>query len=83
MEWVRDYARPMIAALLIVGGFLIYYLVATGRCPQEWKDVMLIIIGAIIPIYTSIVQYYFGSSQGSADKTQIMAKAINGNKPQP
>ena len=76
MNGYKDIARPIIAALVIIGGIAVYLFVAKGYCSVEWKDVVMIIIGALVANITAVVQYYFGSSSGSTDKTGIIAKAL-------
>ena len=81
MNGYKDIARPVIAGLLILGSIGVYALIAYGLCSTEWKDVVMIIVGALVANLTAIVQYYFGSSSGSAAKTEIMAKAFGGPGP--
>jgi uncharacterized protein YacL len=40
--------------------------------PQNNMNILLLIIGALISSFTTVVQYYFGSSKGSADKDKIL-----------
>ena len=40
--------------------------------PQNNMNILLLIIGALISSFTTVVQYYFGSSKGSADKDKII-----------
>jgi len=47
-------------------------LLFTIDIPQNNMNVLLLIIGALISSFTTVVQYYFGSSKGSADKDKIM-----------
>ena len=47
-------------------------LLFTIDIPQNNINVLLLIIGALISSFTTVVQYYFGSSKGSADKDKIM-----------
>lgn len=73
---IKSVARPLVALFLVAGSFYIYYLISSGACSVDWKDIINIIIGAIIANLTAIVQYYFGSSTGSEQKTDIMAKVM-------
>lgn len=69
-------ARPIIAILFVAGSFFIYYVITAGMCDPAWNDIVNIIVGAVIANVTAIVQYYFGSSSGSSQKTDIMAHAL-------
>lgn len=79
---MKEYARAGIAVLLIACSIAVYSFVFYGRCPLEWKDIVNIIVGALVANITAVVQYYFGSSQGSAEKTQLLEKMIK-NGPNP
>ena len=48
------------------------YLLFTVTIPQDNMNILLLIIGALISSFTTVVQYYFGSSKGSADKDKII-----------
>jgi hypothetical protein len=41
------------------------------------KDVVIYILGVLSAVLTQIYSYYFGSSQGSADKQKVINKSIN------
>jgi hypothetical protein len=65
--------RPVIGILYLVGAFAVFILVLTGRTDIQWKDVALMITGALIAKSGTIVDWAFGSSQGSEKKTEMMA----------
>jgi len=48
------------------------YLLFTITIPADNMNILLLIIGALISSFTTVVQYYFGSSKGSADKDKIL-----------
>jgi hypothetical protein len=65
--------RPIIGVIYLVGAFAVFYLVLSGRTDVAWKDVALMIIGALIAKSGTIVDWAFGSSQGSETKTELLA----------
>lgn len=65
--------RPVIGVIYLLGAFAVFILVLTGRTDIAWKDVALMITGALIAKSGTIVDWAFGSSQGSEDKTAILA----------
>ena len=67
--------RPVIGIIYLIGAFVVFVLVLTGRTDILWKDVALMITGALIAKSGTIVDWAFGSSQGSETKTEIMADA--------
>jgi hypothetical protein len=64
----------ILAALIIIGFFVLLYIVAYSELPQNNKDILNLMAGALIGSFTSIVNYFFGSSKGSADKNELLNK---------
>ena len=65
-----------ILAWLIVGGFFgmtayLLFILSTGKEVAE-STIISLIVGALIAKFTSVCDYFFGSTQGSADKTASM-----------
>ena len=62
----------VLAIAIVVGFFGLLWLLVKFTVPTENKDMLNIVIGALIGAFTMIVSYFFGSSKGSAEKTQIL-----------
>lgn len=67
------WARGLVAAVVILGSFAFFALVAVGWCSLAWRDVILMIVGAVISNLTTVVNWYFGSSEDSSKKTDMLA----------
>lgn len=74
-------STPRYLAYLITIGFFgtLAYLIIYGK-PQTGGDVMLVMVGSLGTAWASIVSYYFGSSTGSAAKTDAINKVIGASK---
>lgn len=58
-----------LGAIVTIGFFAItIYLIYSGK----YNDAVMLIIGALIGAFTTVVGYFFGSSKGSADKTELL-----------
>jgi hypothetical protein len=42
--------------------------------PSVNNEILYIVIGALIGSFTNVVNFFFGSSQGSKDKTELLTK---------
>jgi drug/metabolite transporter (DMT)-like permease len=64
--------------MYILGAIVVFSIIAFAACliffpiPDQNKDMVNIALGAFIGAFVTVVGYYYGSSKGSADKTQIM-----------
>ena len=81
---VKDWT-PRVLAFVIISGFLYtVYAVLSGVVEGLRDPTMATIVGAVIGYISAkadqVVSYYFGSSAGSARKTDQMDALINQNR---
>lgn len=60
------------AAIVLICIFSLLALLIFKPIPEINKDTANILIGALAASFISIIQYYFGSSKGSADKQEML-----------
>lgn len=81
----RDSARKMqmktksnvpaiLSGVITIGFFAVLYIMLVHGMPAGEKDAMLVMLGSLGTAWTGVVTYWFGSSIGSKDKTDIMGK---------
>ena len=71
---VRDRTPMILAAFISLGFFgILSYMVAYG-VNSSGGDAMLVMLGALGAAFGGVVSYYFGSSSGSAQKTDILSR---------
>lgn len=69
---------PVLALGLLTLTFILFGIVMFDNTPVESsrKDILIYILGVLSAISTQIVSYYFGSSQGSKEKTEQLKEAL-------
>lgn len=66
---------PAILSIVITMGFFgVLYVMLLGGVPEGEKDVLLVMLGSLGTAWTGVVNYWFGSSMGSKDKTSLIGK---------
>ena len=68
---------PLLAILILGSCFLLWYMVLFKDISPQKETIMAGIIGSLTTLSMGVVGYYFGSSQGSRDKSETLKKIIN------
>lgn len=66
---------PIIAMGVILLTFILFYVLMFREVGNE-KDIIIYVLGVLSAVCTQVVSYYFGSSQGSAQKQGQLDKLI-------
>ena len=66
---------PVLALIVILLTFILFYVLMFKQVGNE-KDIIIYVLGVLSAVCTQIVSYYFGSSQGSANKQNQIDKLI-------
>lgn len=76
METKTSYiAKYILASIIVIGFFSLLALLLFQPLPPDTSGVIFMLFGALSAAFGAVVQYFFGSSVGSADKTEILSKA--------
>jgi hypothetical protein len=69
---------PVLALGVVVLTFFLFGAVIfkTGIVDPDHKDIVIYIMGVLSAVITQVIQYYFGSSSGSVQKTEAMEKLL-------
>jgi len=71
----REWNQYILAWVIVIGFFLLCYFLMKAPLPQGSNEVVFMLFGALAAAFGAIVQYFFGSSKGSAEKTELLAKS--------
>ena len=72
-------AMYVLGALIVLGFFTLLALLIFKEVPVSNNDVLNLSIGALITGFATVVGYFYGSSAGSASKTDILAGKKDAN----
>ncbi|MCK9282227.1 MAG: hypothetical protein M0P71_16550 [Melioribacteraceae bacterium] len=72
MKKTREIYMLILGALIVIGFFVLLYILVYSGIPETNKEILNIVVGALIGSFTGVVGYFFGSSIGSKDKADIM-----------
>ena len=69
---------PVLALGVVALTFILFAIVMFDETPVDAsrKDILIYVLGVLSAIATQIVSYYFGSSQGSKDKSDQLKEAL-------
>lgn len=70
----RDYNLYILAWTIVVGFFGLCWALMVYPLPEGQNEAVFLLFGGLISGFTGVVQYFFGSSKGSYDKTALIAK---------
>ncbi len=72
-QTVRDSTPKILAFLVTIGFFSLLFFMAFRSVPESSKDILNIMAGTLGGAFIAIISYFYGSSQGSERKTEILA----------
>lgn len=71
---VKEIFQYVLGALVVLCFFAVIVLLIIIGVPSDNKEALLLILGALIGAFSSVMGYFYGSSIGSAKKTDLMNK---------
>lgn len=70
----KDLFQYILGGLIVTGFFVLLYLLVMAEVPAVNKEILNLVVGALIGSFASVVGYFFGSSAGSSKKDDIIAQ---------
>jgi hypothetical protein len=75
---LRDWTPSVLAAVVTIGFFGVILWTLKWGLPADGLEVLLVLFGALSTKWSSIVDYYYGSSAGSARKQATIDTVMKG-----
>ena len=76
-----DWTPTVLGALIIIGFFVVLGAMVTRNLPPGAETEFSIMLGALAAMTAAVVNYFFGSSAGSKEKTRLMRGVPPEEKP--
>ena len=67
-------AQAVLGTAVVLGFFGAFWIILHSAVEPALRDVVLVLVGSLAAKFGSVVDYFFGSSSGSAEKTRLMAQ---------
>lgn len=74
---IKKIFPELLALIIICITTVLIILIFSGVVPSEYKELVFLVIGALLGEVTRIMVFHFGSSKGSQDKTKMMDKMMS------
>jgi hypothetical protein len=72
----KSWPAPFLALFVTLGFFGTLIVMMFVALPQATHDALMLLLGSLSTAWVSIVAYYFGSSAGSARKSELLAQSV-------
>jgi len=78
---MNDWTPSVLGALVILGFFVVLGVMVAKKLPARAETEFSIMLGALATMTAAVVNYFFGSSAGSREKTRLIAFPVLQTKP--
>lgn len=72
MKNAKDLFMYALGAIITMGIFTILALLVYQEIPEGNRDLMNLVVGSLLTSFAMVVGYFYGSSKGSADKSEMI-----------
>lgn len=69
----KELFQYLLGGLVIIGFFTLLIILVFSAIPEQNKDLLNLVVGALIGSFGTVVTYNFGSSAGSAKKDETIS----------
>lgn len=80
MNNIKQVYMYALGALIVVGFFVLLYLLLAFTIPIGNIGMLNIVVGSLIGSFATVVGYFFGSSKSSGDKDATIKEMVTNSK---
>lgn len=77
MKTTKEYYMYVLGGLITLGIFSIIAFLVFKPIPEANNELLYMLLGILAAKFSDVVSYFFGSSKGSADKTELLKNPVN------
>jgi hypothetical protein len=81
MKTLKDGYQYILGIVIVIAFFWLLIVLVRREIPETNGTLLNVTIGALIGAFTTVVGYFYGSSKGSAEKNELIAKIKDEVKP--
>ena len=70
----KDLFMYILGGLIVAAFFCLLALLVFNGIPEQNESLLNIAIGSLLAGFSTVVAYFYGSSKGSSDKTEMINK---------
>jgi drug/metabolite transporter (DMT)-like permease len=70
---IKDFYMYLLGTVVVAGFMALLGILVFQGVPEQNSELLYLAVGALIGMAGAVVNYFYGSSKGSKDKTDIMA----------
>ena len=73
VHWLEKLVMPILALGIVCVAFLLVGILMFVNIPDSQENIVIYALGFLTSAATQVISFYFGSSQGSKDKADLLA----------
>lgn len=72
----KNIFQYILGGLIVAGFFVLLSMLIYTQVPEQNKDLLNLVVGALIGSFATVVGYFYGSSLGSSDKNELLKPKV-------
>ena len=79
-NWKENFMMAL-AVVVVLGVLAATIILMKWDVPVDNGEALYLVLGSLLAAFSTVINYFFGSSKGSSDKTQALVNSKNSNTP--